>query len=154
MGQMYISQISIATKLDAVEDLWEVFPASQNPICIHSIRLGQSTLEADANAGMARVSLRRDTATGTATTLAARPLLPGTELADAVVKHSHTVDAAGTETVLIEDSWNVQAGWLYLPTPEERPWFTSAAGAVLRNEEIVAAATVTITVVFEEFKLV
>ena len=154
MGQMYISQISIASKLDAIEDLWEAFPATQNPICIHSIRLGQITLEADANAGMAHVRLRRDTATGTATTLAANPLLPGTELADTTVKHSHTVDAAGTETQLVEDSWNVQAGWLYLPTPEERPWFTSAAGLVISNDEVVAAATITITVVFEEFKMV
>jgi len=144
----------MATKLDAVEDLFELFPASQNPICIHSIRLGQSTLEADANAGMARISMRRDTASGTGTAATPRPLLAGNEASDTTCEYNHTVDAAGTETMLIEDSWNVQAGWLYLPTPEERPWFTSAAGMVLRNEEVVAAATITITVVYEEFKMV
>lgn len=154
MGQMYTWNLSIATKLDAVEDLWELFPAAQNPVCIHSIRFGQITLEADAQAAMAHVRLRRDTAGGTATTLVANPLLPGVESHDATIKHSHTVDAAGTETDIIIDSWNVQAGWLYLPTPEERPWFTSAAGAVLSNDQVVAAATITLTVVFEEFKMV
>ena len=86
--------------------------------------------------------------------LVAAPLHDAIEDTDVTIKHTHTVDAAGTEINLINDSWNVQAGWLYLPTPEERLWFTSAAGMVLSNEEVVAATTVTITVVFEEFKMV
>lgn len=154
MGQMFSVAVNMATKLDAIEDLFELFPAANNPICIHSIRMGQSSLEADANAGMARVSIRRDTASGTGTSATPRPLSPGCEAADATAEYAHTVDAAGTETILIEDAWNVQAGWLYLPTPEERLWFTSAAGMVLRNEEVVAAATVQLTCVFEEFKMV
>jgi hypothetical protein len=55
---------------------------------------------------------------------------------------------------MINAAWNVQAGYLYLPTPEERMWFTSAAGMVVRNLKIIASTTLTVVIVFEEFKMV
>jgi hypothetical protein len=154
MGQMYSATYTSTGLLDAVGDLIEIFPASQNPICVHKIEIGQTLLEQDVEASMAQLDIRRDTAGGTADSLTPRPLLPGTETCDAVVKYNHSVPAAGSETILINAAWNVQAGYLYLPTPEERIWFTSAAGMVVRNLKIITETTLTVVIVFEEFKMI
>jgi hypothetical protein len=154
MGQMY-SAVGSASALDSIGDLMELRPASQNPCLVHSIRLGQIDLEADANAAMAHVKVSSFVTTGSGgTTPTPGPLLPGCEAADATVRFLATTDASSTEVVYIQDAWNVQAGWLYLPTPEERIWVTSAAGFVIKNMEVQAAAVITCTIVFEEFKMV
>lgn len=156
MGQMYSLSLSTTLSLDSIGDLFELKAASQNPVCVHSIRLGQFTLEADAQAEMAGVKLstRATPGTGGSTGEVTQPLLPGQELSDVTHMFNATVDASGAEEIYIEDSWNVQAGWLYLPTPEERIWISNGTGLVVFNKEIVASCTITLSCIFEEFKMV
>ena len=155
-GQMYSLSLETAAALGSIGDLFELKAATNVPLLVHSIRLGQFTLEKDAQAEMAGVRLASQTTPGTGGSTAeiAHPTLPGQEASDSTHMFNATADAAGTQKIHIEDSWNVQAGWLYLPTPEERIWIAPGAGLVIFNKEIVATATITLTIFFEEFKLV
>jgi hypothetical protein len=155
---MYSCSETTTGALGDAGDLFQILPVLSNPILIHSIRLGQFTLEADTNAAMTKVGLYSATTAGLGGTNPAasnpKPLLPGTEAADAAVLWNNTTDGAGTEVVYLEDSWNVQAGWLWLPTPEERIWVSNNAAFIISNQDTVATCDITLTVVFEEFKMV
>jgi hypothetical protein len=153
MGDMY-SAVAYGSALDSVGDLITFEPASTAVVCIHRISIGQIDLEADAEAAMAHVKVSRFTSDATGgTTPTPSPLMPGGVAADTVIRVFPTVDATTSESILIQDAWNVQAGWLYLPTPEERIWTGSSETVVVRNMEIQTAANTAITVVFEEIKI-
>ena len=154
MGQMY-SAVASGSALDSIGDLMNFEVIANVPICIHRITIGQIDLEQDVEAAMAHVRISRFASDATGgTTPAPSPLMPGVESSDTVVRVFPTVDASSVETILIEDAWNVQAGWLYLPTPEERIWVSSGATVVIKNMEVQTAAVTQVTAVYEEFKLV
>jgi hypothetical protein len=153
-GQMY-SAVGSASALDSVGDLMSIEPVTENPCLIHRVEIGQIDLEADAEAAMAHVKFSLFATAGTTgTTPTPSPLLPGGEAADAGARFLAAGDASSTETILYQGAWNVQAGLLWLPTPEERPWCHATGVFVVKNMEIQAAAITQVTIVFEEFKMV
>lgn len=113
----------------AAQSLFEISAESGTIVEILSAFIGQSTDYGDANAEGLRVSINRLSASGTAVnTLTPRPHDSLDEAFGGVVESNNTT--RGTLGVAImEEVFNIQAGWYYTPTPEER--IRSAAGGIL-----------------------
>ena len=120
-GHVYTASVQIAA-VTAIQDFFQLLAAAAVPIYIHSIRLGQDSDQGDAQAEMLRVNLTRTDFTingsgGTSPT--SRPHSVASPVASTTVEANNTT-LSTVQTVLLEDVFNVQAGWLYQPPPEER----------------------------------
>lgn len=153
-GRMYNLSFDGAAATVAV-DFFELAPADDKTIIIHAIHIGQSTELADAAEEQLRVTVQRGHTTtgtgGTATT--PRPLNPSDAAAGAACDVMNTTQAsAGTSVVLHADTFNVRAGWLWIPTPECRPISTQAAGFLVVRLMAAPGDSVTFTgsIFFEE----
>jgi hypothetical protein len=129
-GLMYTARFSSTES--AAQDLLTIGPVvTPNWVIIHSIRIGQHTLAADANAEMAEIQIARAAAVGSVgsviTDTDIQAHMPGAPTLTTVVRTSDTTAAASPQ-IILSDSFNIQAGWLYLPTPEERVQMSSTAG--------------------------
>ena len=133
MGQMVtVSETHGVAATTAVE-LISVEADSVNPMIVHSIRIGQNTEAGDAQAEMLQIVLARFTGTlhgqvgGVVANENNHELgmpTPG------VVGYVGSETLSTVRTTVIDDGFNVQAGYLYLPTPEERILIAPGAGFV------------------------
>lgn len=120
MGRMYAAT-RIAHAVTTSNDVYEITAPASNAVVIHSIFLGQSSDAGDAQAEMLKVQISRHTASSSGGTTVT-PL----RLSDATqgIAFGGTVEASNawvvTNAVILEETFNVQAGWYYTPTPEER----------------------------------
>ncbi len=116
-GLMYTST-GLAAALATARDLFALTGTAENMVVIHSVRIGQTSEEGDASAQMLQVKIMRSAAAGAGTANTPVPHMLGAPAASSTIV---TDAAVATPTVtLINDAFNLQAGWLYLPTPEER----------------------------------
>ncbi len=123
-GLMYTASFSAASQAGS-RDLFNIIVPSPDMVILHSIRLGQRALEGDADAEMLEVSIARSAAPGAGTANTPSPHMNGAPAASSTVVTNAT---PGTPTVtILFDVFNLQAGWLYLPTPEERLVISSLA---------------------------
>lgn len=123
MSRMYAITFENVS-VTAAQDLFEIGPAANKPIRIHSIYLSQSSDVGDAAEEMLRVKVIRGHATSGSGGSAAtpRPLNPSDAAAGAVAETNNTtIASAGTAVDLHAESFNIRAGWQYVPTPETRP---------------------------------
>ncbi len=154
-GHMYAASFFTAG-VTVLQDLFQLV-AITNPATIHSIRIGQSSDEGDAQAEMLQIQISRTdlTVNGSGgSTLTPVQLSPGSPSATTVVEANNTTISTVT-TPIVEDSFNVQAGWLWLPTPEERILLIVSATAGIVVELPVAPSDpldMTGTIIFEEHK--
>jgi len=129
-GLMYTARFSSSES--AAQDLFAIGPVvSPNIVIIHSIRIGQVTFAGDASAEMAEIQLARAPAIGSVGSVIVASAIernssPGGPNPTTVVRTSDTTPAA-SPLIILSDTFNLQAGWLYLPTPEERIVMTSQA---------------------------
>jgi hypothetical protein len=155
MGNMITGSGTVAIATSYGGEFISLKADTGNPVLIHSIRLGQFSDPADAEAEMMNVRLSRFTgAQGVANGVAGAeaPHTPGTPSTGVIVHVGATSLSATGVTLLMEDSWNVQAGWLYLPTPEERIWIAPTEGiACLPASGPADELTLTASITFEEF---
>jgi hypothetical protein len=123
MGRLYaITFENVA--VTASQDLFEIAPADDKPVCIHACYLSQSTELGDAAEEQLRIKIIRGHATsgsgGTAPTPA--PLNPADAAAGFVAEvNNTTIASTGTAVDLHAETFNVRSGWVYMPTPEARP---------------------------------
>lgn len=111
----------------AIEFL-ELTAPSDAAIVILGAELSQSTEAGDAQAEQLRVMFRRYSAAGTGgTALDERPHMVGYPAAGATVTNARTVGTASAD--LWSNAWNIQAGMIYKPSPEERV-YVSPSGIV------------------------
>ena len=111
-----------AIAVTAVQDLLTLEATSVSMLEILSARLGQTTDYGDAAAEGLRVRWVRHTAVGSAgATVTPVNHSAGGEAATGTYRRNDTTQGAGS-VVIMEDVWNIQAGWLYVPIPEERIW--------------------------------
>jgi hypothetical protein len=102
-------------------DVFEITAPASNAVVIHSAFLGQSSDAGDASAEMLRVQFSRHTASSAGGS-SVTPL----RLSDVTqgIAFGGTVEVSNawvvTNAVIMEETFNVQAGWYYTPTPEER----------------------------------
>ena len=139
----------------AAQDLFELTPADDKPIAIHAIYLSQSTELGDAAEEQLRLQIIRGHATsgsgGTAPTPA--PLNPNNTAAGCASEvNNTTIASTGTTVVLHSETFNVRAGWAYLPTPECQPIATQANTTLVVRLLAAPADSVTMggTLIFEE----
>lgn len=120
MGRMYTASFN-GVAVDAIQDLFEVNAPSDAIVKIHSITITQSSDVGDAAAEMLRIQLSKaPTASGSGgSTPTARPLETGDAAFGGTVEANNTTQATGT-VVIDEEAFNIQAGYFYRPTPEER----------------------------------
>jgi len=120
MGRIYtVSVVGVAVA--AAQDFFSITAAADMVICIHEVRIGQTTEFGDAAAEMLDVALERYATIGSiGSTPTAAPHNTGDAASSPTALHANDTTQGVTPTVLIGDAFNVQAGWLYVPTPETR----------------------------------
>ena len=134
MGRMYAVTFSNVA-VSAIQDLFEIAPATNKPILIHSIYLSQSTDVGDAEEEMLRINIiRGHTASGSGgSTPTPAPLPSATGAAAGITAKANntTVASAGTVVTLHAEAFNIRAGWQYIPTPEARPGCSAASSRIV-----------------------
>lgn len=150
MGRMYTANVSVA--VTAAQDFFDLLAPATAVLVIHRIFLGQSSDAGDAQAEMLGVHISRSTAAGGGTggsTLTARPHQFGHAATAAVVEANNTT-VSTVQTNIFEESFNVQAGWFHVPTPEERlvipPSGTICVGLTVPSDSLTMQGSIT----FEE----
>lgn len=154
MGRLYSASVA-AVSVSAAQDFFEITPATDKPCLIHEVRLGQYSDFADAEAELISVQIIRGyTTSGSGgTTPTPRALDQVDAAAGATVEANNTtVATTGTAHILVADTFNVAAGWLFLPTPEMRPRASAASGGriVVRITAPTDALTMNGSLIFEE----
>lgn len=151
MSRMYSANFD-AVAVSAAQDLFELNAPADAVVVLHSVRLGQSSDAGDSEAEMLRVLISRSTGSSGSggSTLTARAHETGTASFGGSVESNNTTQAT-TTTEILADVFNIQAGWLYCPTPEERIVLSPSARLVI---ELPAAPgdsiTMSGTITFEE----
>lgn len=113
-----------AVAITAAQDLMEISPADDKPIEIVGIVIGQYTDAGDAQDEMLSLRLMRGfTASGSGGgAFTAIPLLPADSAAGFAAEINNTTVAnTGTAVDLLNDSFNVRAGYQIWFPPECRP---------------------------------
>jgi hypothetical protein len=98
-------------------DFFEIIGVADTAVRLLSCRIGQTTEQGDAAAEMSTILIARYTGADGAGTL----ITPQPHFSNATT--GVTCRGPGTEgvtkTIVFADAFNVQAGWLYQPIPEE-----------------------------------
>jgi hypothetical protein len=148
-GIMYSMEFSF-THVTTGSNCFNISPAANDFVVLHSIRLGQINLEGDAESAMETVLLSRVAGIGSGGSESTpAPHMEGAPACTAVVRKEDTT-VAGTPTVILKDAWNVQAGWLYIPTPEERVIVSASSNLTMTCVAPVASMDLVGAVTFEE----
>ncbi len=151
MGRIYTSSVE-QIAVTAIQDLFEVTVPSTGMVRILSVHIGQSNLAGDAAAEMLPIQIVRYATGGSSGALAVpAPHLVGSAASAVVVDRNNTTQG-GTPTLIHADAFNVQAGWIYQPIPEEMIWIPPSG--ILAVELPVAptgSTTVSASLTFEEF---
>ena len=158
MGKMFSAGTAVAgidTVAATIEEIIQ-FPGETTALAkLHEVRIGQSSDAGDADAEMLRVTWFLTTALGTTGTSIVGQ---GTEPGFGTALHN-SVSAGATLstalTVIGSEAFNVQAGWLYLPTPMTQLTVPAVAteGIVWQISGALDIITLHATVVWEEFAI-
>ena len=156
MGRLYTASFS-ATSVSAAVDVFEVLASSAKPFILHEVIIAQSSDYGDAAAEGLSVLLKKATGSYTSgsggSTATPRPHSTNDAAAGPTVETNNTTQAsAGSGSLLTMrcDAFNVQAGWQYLPTPEQRMLFLPAEACVVSITAPADAVTLSGSIVFEE----
>ncbi len=156
MGRFYSIPLS-PTAVTAAVDLFEILAASGKPFILHEIVVAQKTDYGDAAAEGLDVFVKRATGSytsgsGGSTVTPAKHLTNDAAAGPTAEVFNTTQAAAGTGalTTIRGECWNVQAGWQYLPTPEQRPLFLPAEACVVSISAPADSITVGGVAVIEE----
>lgn len=156
MGRFYSASFSAAS-VSAAVDVFEVLASTGKPFVLHEVVLAQSSDYGDAAAEGLSILVKRATGSYTSGSggSTATPAKHNTNDAAAgpTVETNNTTQASagtGALTTIRAEAFNVQAGWQYLPTPEQRPFFLPAEACVVSLTAPADAITLSGTLVFEE----
>jgi hypothetical protein len=156
MGRFYSIQFN-AVSVSAAQDLFEVLAASGKPFYLHEVVVGQSSDYGDAAAEGLTIAIKRATGSYTSGSGGSTPTpakhLTNDAAAGVTAEANNTTQAAagsGALTTIRSDAFNVQGGYQYMPTPEQRPFFLPAEACVVSITAPADALTVSGTMVIEE----
>ncbi len=139
----------------AAQDFFQLLASGTVGFKVHSIRIGQSSDAADAQAEMLPITIGRSdmTVNGSGgSTITPALHSPGSSAAATVAEANNTT-VSTVVTVVVADTFNVQAGWLYLPTPDEQILILPTEGLVVTLEAAPDdSLTVSGSITFEEIK--
>ena len=156
MGRFYSASFS-AVSVSAAQDVFEVLAASGKPFVLHEIVLGQTSDYGDASAEGLQILIKRATGSYTSgsggSTGTPAKHLTNDASAGPTAEFNNTTQASagsGALTTIRTETFNVQAGYQYLPTPETRLLFLPAEAVVVSITAPADAVTMSGTLVFEE----
>lgn len=153
MGRMY-SAIFSAVAVSAIQDLLEIVAPADAVVVIHACFISQSSEEKDAEDEQLYVTwTRAHTTSGSGgSSVTPQPLETGDAAFGGTVEANNTTQATGgTPLVLHSESFNIRAGWAYIPTPEARIVLSPSQRLVLELPAAPAdAVTMDGTLIFEE----
>lgn len=134
MGRMYTVYGSTAG-IAAAADLLEITPAADKPCVLHAIfmsNVGGTSDAGDAQEELLQVGiLIGESATnGGASSLGTQVNRIGTVAGAFTARGCTTNTTVASSSVLHSEGWNVRVPYVYIPTPEMRPVFNSAAGSL------------------------
>lgn len=139
MGRFYSIPITRVT-VSVIQDLWEVLASAGKPFYLHEIRLGQSSDYGDSQAEGLAIEIKKgitNTSGSGGSTLAPVKHSTNDAAAGPTAEINNTTQATatgGTLTTVQADAFNVQAGYQYLPPPEQRILFLAAEMLVVSLE--------------------
>lgn len=156
MGMRYTTLFD-GVAVTVAQDFFELTVPSDAAVIIHEVHIGQGTEEADAQAEMLRILLKRGigaTSGSGGSTHTPAKLETGQAAAGSTVEINNTTAATaggGSLTTFKADAFNVQIGWHYVPTPESRP-VLSPSEILVVNLPDAPADSITFSgyIVFEE----
>lgn len=141
-----------AVAMSAAQDVFELVAPTNKRLYLRKIMVGQYSDFGDAQAELISVQIIRGyTVTGSggsAPTPAA--FVPTATSSATVAVNNTTVATGGTAVVLVADTWNVAAGWLWSPAPEEVIVIPAATRVVVRITAPTDAVTANGTLIYEE----
>ena len=156
MGRFYsvpFTNVSVS----AVQDLFEVLAASGKPFILHEIVVGQSSDYGDAQAEGLQIAIKKATGSYTSgsggSTVTPAKHATNDAAAGPTAEINNTTQASagsGTLTTIRSEAFNAQAGYQYLPTPEQRITFLSTEACVVSITAPADAVSMCGTLVFEE----
>jgi len=156
MGRFYtvsFSGVAVAAAVDA----FEVLAATGKPFILHEILLAQESDYGDAQAEGLRVLVKRATGSytsgsGGGTATPAKHMTNDAAAGPTVETNNTTPAAAGSGalTTIRVEAWNIQGGYQYLPTPEQRITFLAAEACVVSITAPADSITLSGSLVFEE----
>lgn len=157
MGRVYSIPFS-AVAISLAQDLFEVLAAAGKPFVLREVVFAQSSDYGDAAAEGLSILIKRAAGTYTSgsggTTVTPAKHLTNDAAAGPTAEVNNTTQAAagtGTLTTIRAEAFNVQAGYQYLPPPEDRPLFLPGEACVVSITAPVDAITGSGTLVIEEF---
>lgn len=157
MGRFYSVPISAVASPAAAFDAFEVLAASGKPFVLHEVCLGQTSDMGDAAAEALSVSIKKATGSYTSgsggSTATPAKHLTNDAAAGPTAETMNTTQASagsGALTTLRSEAVNLQAGYQYLPPPEQRVVFLPAEAVVVSVSAPADAVTVSGVLVFEE----
>ena len=151
---MYSSVLDTAATAAAI-DFFELLTPADAVAIIHSVRITQSTDAGDAQAEMLELVMRRVTGaptSGSGGTTNENPLMQGAPAAGSICEAGNSTKlTGGTSVDLLREGFNVQVGFFWTPTPEERIIISPSTRLVV---ELVTTPTDALdfhgTLIFEE----
>ncbi len=156
MGRIYHVPFS-AVAASVAQDLWEVLAATAKPFWLHEVTVSQSSDYGDAAAEGLSILIKRATGSYTSgsggSTVTPAKSLTNDAAAGPTAEINNTSQASagsGALTMVRAEAFNVQAGYQYLPPPEQRFLFLAAEAVVVSITTPADAITVSGTLVFEE----
>lgn len=150
MGRIYSANFDNVA-VSALQDLFEIQAPSDAVVVVHSIWIGQISDYGDAQAEGLRITIERAATSGSGgSTPTARPHQVGDPAFGGVVEANNTA-RGGTLTMMQSLPFNVQAGFYWTPTPEERI-VISPSGILVVGLPVAPADSLSMcgTIVFEE----
>ena len=135
MGRIYyVTFGATPVAVTAAQDLFELDPATDKPVSLHWLKLGQTTELGDTAEEELHLSVIRGHATsgsgGAAGTIQKRDSTDGTVGFAAEVNNT-TIASTGTAAILDEDTWNVRVPYQWIWTPETRPLCNAGDGLIV-----------------------
>lgn len=146
MGIIYTGEDTTSGSTDDL-DFVELIAAADHVIRILSMRVGQSSEAADAQAEMMGITLKRASGSYTSgsggATPTPRPHSFQAPATGATLEMSNTTIAVvglGALDDLLADAFNVQVGWLYQPSPDEYIEISPAQAFIATMSKVPADA--------------
>ena len=156
MGRFYSVPFS-ATAVSAAVDVFEVLASAGKPFILHEVVLAQSSDYGDSQAEGLSILIKKATGSYTSgsggSTVTPAKHLTNDAAAGPTAETNNTTQASagsGALTTIRADAFNVQGGYQYLPTPEQRITFLAAEAAVVSITAPSDSLTLSGTLVFEE----
>jgi len=141
-----------AVSASAAQDVFEIVAPADSRVRLRECRIGQYSDAGDAQDELLSVQIiRGHTVTGSGGgPVTPANLEPWSRAAAATVAINNTGLATTSGVLMLSDSFNVRAGWIWDPVEEECIWLRANERAVIRITAPADGITLNGTLVFEE----